>query len=224
MECGSAGLKVLVADDDEIIRVLISALLRSHGYDVELAADGTTAWEILRREDGPRIALLNWLMPGCDGVAICRAVRAKPELAGRHLILLTSRDTPEHVVEGLRAGANDYMIKPFNKDELLARIDVGAKIVQLQSELTQRVKDLEEALAKVSQLQGLLPICSYCKNVRDDKNYWRRVEDYLCTHANVRCSHGVCPKCWDAVVKPEFARAGITLPDSGAYPAQPAPE
>ncbi|HZZ78975.1 MAG TPA: response regulator transcription factor, partial [Gemmataceae bacterium] len=147
------GVKILLAEDDDIIRKMIESLLRFHGYDVEGVPNGAAAWNILRRPDSPRVALLNWMMPGKDGVDICRAVRASPNLVGRHLILLTSRDSPEFIVEGLRAGASDYVTKPFDKDELLARINVGVKIATLQVELTNRVQELEQALAKVKQLQ-----------------------------------------------------------------------
>ena len=89
------------------------------------------------------------------------------------------------------------MTKPFDHGELRARVQVGARVVQLQSALADRVKELEDAIANVKQLQGLLPICSYCKKIRDDGNYWHRVESYITGHANVRFSHGICPDCSD---------------------------
>jgi phosphoserine phosphatase RsbU/P len=207
-------MNILVADDDEVARALIVALLRRRGYDVEAVAEGRAAWERLTHPDAPRIALLDWMMPGIDGIEICRGVRALPNLHGLYLILLTSRDTQEHVVEGLSAGANDYITKPFHMDELLARVQIGVKTVQLQMELTRRVCELEEALGKVKQLQGLLPICSYCKSIRDDKNYWQRVEDYLTTHSGAECSHGICPRCWETTVRQQLADAGIPFPAS----------
>jgi phosphoserine phosphatase RsbU/P len=202
-------MNLLIADDDDIARTLIVSLLRRRGYEIEAVSEGQTAWERLTQHDAPKIALLDWMMPGIDGIDICRGLRANPALNGVYLILLTSRDTQAHVVEGLRAGANDYITKPFNNEELLARVNIGVQTVQLQSELTQRVNELEEALRNVKQLQGLLPICSYCKSVRDDKNYWQRVEDYLTTHSELECSHGICPKCWDTVVRRQLLDAGI---------------
>lgn len=219
MDRDTFDMRVLVADDDDVVRLLVTTLLRGHGYRVENADNGKAAWEILRGETGPKIALVNWFMPDIDGIELCRAVRGLPDLAARHMILLTSKSSPENIVQGLRAGANDYVTKPFNKDELLARVEVGAKIMRLQAELKHRVDELQTALMNVKQLQGLLPICSYCKSVRNDSNYWQRVEDYLADNADVRCSHGVCPGCWDKVVKPEFALAGIPLPEACPQPS-----
>lgn len=154
-------MKILLAEDDEVVRILATALLRSRGYEVEAVSDGTAAWANLRQDGAPKIALLDWMMPGMDGVDICRGLRAQPEFGSQYLILLTSRDTPESIVEGLRAGANDYLIKPFNKDELLARIGVAVQVVRLQTELTVRARELERALATVRKLQGILPMCFY---------------------------------------------------------------
>jgi PleD family two-component response regulator len=206
-------LRILLADDDEVSCLALEALLVKRGYEVVTAADGNEAWEVLQGDDPPRIAVLDWMMPEVDGVDICRRVRATPRLKGTYLILLTSRDSREHVVAGLRAGASDYVTKPFHNDELEARVNVGAQVVHLQAELARRVQDLESALAQVKQLQGLLPMCSYCKKIRDEANYWQRVEDYITTHSDARCSHGICPTCWESVVRPELRELGIPSPD-----------
>src|SRR5207244_3597988 len=113
--------------------------------------------------DRPRLAILDWQMPGLDGPTVCRRVRAAPELKGLYLILLTARTERDDVLEGLRAGANDYVTKPFDPAELEARVNVGAEMVQLRDELAERVAELEKALADVKRLHGLLPICAYCK-------------------------------------------------------------
>jgi sigma-B regulation protein RsbU (phosphoserine phosphatase) len=205
-------MNLLIADDDEVARMLIVSLLRRRGYRIDAVGEGRAAWDRLMHRDAPKIALLDWMMPGIDGIEICRGIRALPNRNNLYLILLTSRDGHEHVVEGLSAGANDYITKPFHPEELLARVNIGVQTVQLQMELTHRVRELEDALSKVKQLQGLLPICSYCKSIRDDKNYWQRVEDYLGTHSGAECSHGICPKCWETVVRSQFAEAGIPMP------------
>ena len=86
----------------------------------------------------------------------------------------------------------------------------------MQAELAARVRELEDALARVKQLQGLLPICSYCKSIRDDKNYWHQVETYVRSHSEAEFSHGICPGCWEKVVKPQLVKQGI--PITGGYP------
>ncbi len=202
-------MKILVADDDEVSCLALAALLTKRGYEVVTAADGDGAWRILERDDSPRLAVLDWMMPGLDGLEICRRIRATPRLKGMHLILLTSQDKHEHVLAGLRAGASDYMTKPFHNDELEARVNVGAQIIQLQAELARQVRDLEAALAQVKQLHGLLPICCYCHKVRDDQNYWDQVDAYLMKHSDVRFSHGVCPECWVKQVQPMLAECGV---------------
>lgn len=209
-------MRILIADDDDVSRLELESLLTRHGHEVVAVSDGSDAWEILQGEDPPRLAVLDWLMEEMDGVEVCRRVRESPALQAVYLILLTSRGDKEHIIAGLQAGANDYVTKPFDREELLARVRVGAKIVGLQTELAARVHDLEDALARVKQLHGLLPICSYCKCIRDDQNYWHQVETYVKTHSGVEFSHGICPCCWEKVVKPQLLAEGITL--SGEHP------
>ena len=205
-------MRMLIADDDGISRLELEALLTRHGHEVVSVSDGTEAWEVLQGEDPPRLAVLDWLMDEMDGVEVCRRVRERPGLRNVYLILLTSRGDKEHILTGLHAGANDYVTKPFDRGELLARVSVGEQMVGLQAELAARVHELEAALARVNQLQGLLPICSYCKNIRDDKNYWHQVETYVKAHSEVEFSHGICPGCWEKVVKPQFLKEGLTVP------------
>jgi response regulator RpfG family c-di-GMP phosphodiesterase len=121
-----------------------------------------------------------------------------------YVVLLTSRDASADIVAGLRAGADDYVTKPPHEDELLARVHVGVRVVQLQQALADRVSRLEDALSSVKQLQGLLPICSYCKRIRDDQNYWQQVESYFGAHTDVQFSHSYCPDCYDRHVKPQL--------------------
>jgi response regulator RpfG family c-di-GMP phosphodiesterase len=134
-------------------------------------------------------------MPEMDGVEVCREARQSVAHNSAYIILLTSRGSKEDIVIGLEAGADDYVTKPFDHAELRARVQVGSRVVQLQTALADRVRELEEAMSSVKTLQGLLPICCYCKKIRDDGNYWHRVESYIAGHANVRFSHGICPEC-----------------------------
>jgi PleD family two-component response regulator len=209
-------MRILIADDDDVSRFELKALLIRNGHEVVAVSDGTEAWKVLQGDSPPRLGILDWLMDEMDGLEVCRRARERPELRGVYLILLTSRADHKYVVAGLEAGANDYVTKPFDRDELLARVRVGEQMVALQAELAARVRELEEALASVRQLQGLLPICTYCKSIRDDKNYWHEVESYVESHTGAEFSHGICPGCWEKVVRPKLLEQGIET--SAKYP------
>ena len=193
-------MKILIAEDDPVSRRILEATLVKWGYEVSVALDGTEAWEMLQRENAPSLAILDIMMPGIDGLEVCRRVRQLPTTTPPYLILLTAMSSKDEVVSGIQAGANDYLSKPFHRDELRARVGVGAQMLLLQKSLAERVKELEQALSQVKQLQGMLPICSYCKKIRNDQNYWQRVEGYISDHADVEFSHGICPDCHSRVM------------------------
>jgi len=196
----------LIAEDDAVSRRLLEATLAKWGYEVVVTTDGLQALEALSQSDAPSLAILDWMMPGLDGAQVCLKARA---LAGERLlymILLTAKGRKEDIVEGLTAGADDYVVKPFDRAELKARINAGERILRLQAELASRVKELELALTNVKLLQGLLPICCYCKKIRDDKNYWQQVDTYVADHSEAQFTHGICPDCRDKIVKPELER------------------
>ncbi|HUE87752.1 MAG TPA: response regulator [Vicinamibacterales bacterium] len=197
-------MRILVADDDPVSRTVVAAMLRKSGFNVELADDGEQAWAALEHPDAPLLAVMDWMMPGLDGPEICRRLRAVETPTPTYVVLLTSRDAAADIVEGLRAGADDYVTKPPDEDELVARVSVGVRVVALQQTLADRVRRLEEALSNVKQLQGLLPICSYCKRIRDDQNYWQQVESYISVHSGVQFSHSFCPDCYEKYVKPQL--------------------
>jgi sigma-B regulation protein RsbU (phosphoserine phosphatase) len=196
-------MRILIADDDDISLLTLKTALSKRGHEVVDVADGTLAWEVLQTADAPPLAILDWMMPGHTGLELCRMVRARKQ--GTYLILLTANREKADIIQGLQAGANDYITKPFDREELFARLQAGICIIELRQSLEIRVRELEVALAQVKQLSGLLPICCYCKNIRDDKNYWQRVEDYVSTNSDARFSHGICPKCYETVVEAQIA-------------------
>jgi CheY-like chemotaxis protein len=200
-------MKILIAEDEPVSRRIIQSLVGKWGYEVVVTENGMEAWEALQREKGPLLAILDWMMPGMDGVEICRKVRQKADFKPVYIILLTARDHKEELAAGLRAGADDYITKPFDVRELRARIQVGQRVLVLQHALACRVKELEVALSKVKQLHGLLPICCYCKKIRNDQNYWERVEQYFEDHSEVEFSHGICPDCYEKVMDKELKKA-----------------
>src|SRR5262249_54953525 len=151
----------------------LEGVLRNWGHEVVAASNGLEAWRLLQQSP-PELAILDWIMPDLDGAELCRRLRQSQTATPVYLILLTGKSARADIVAGLQAGANDYITKPFDQDELRARLQVGQMVTDLQAHLAARVRELEAALAQVKQLQGLLPICCYCKKIRDDGNYWQQ--------------------------------------------------
>ena len=175
-------MRVLIAEDDAVSRRILETLLQRWGYEVTTTGDGDAAWDALQQTDAPSLAILDVMMPGIDGLEICRRLRESPLTMPPYIILLTAKHGVEEIVKGIEAGADDYLTKPYNRDELRVRVQVGARIVELQTKLAERVAQLEAALEHVRQLQGILPICSYCKRIRNDSDYWQTVEGYIADH------------------------------------------
>jgi phosphoserine phosphatase RsbU/P len=197
---------ILIAEDDVTSRTLLRAVLRKGGHEVVAACDGEEAWDVLQRPDTPRLAILDWMMPGLDGVGVVRRVRAVDTDRPPYIIMLTTRNEKNDIIEGLRAGADDYLIKPWDAEELHARIEVGCRMISLQDRLADKVRELQEALDQVKTLEGILPICSFCKKIRDDGNYWQQVEEYVGSHSGAKFSHSICPQCMSKHY-PEFAES-----------------
>lgn len=195
-------MKVLIADDDVVSRDIAKSMLEEWGYDTISANDGTQAWKILQEPDAPALVVADWQMPGMEGDELCRRARAHLKNRPLYIVLVTSENTSlGDKVNGLTAGADDYLSKPWNVHEMRARLQVGERVLKLQLELRRRVHELELALVQVKTLRGLLPICAHCKRIRDDKNYWHSVESYIADHSAAEFTHGICPGCLEEQLK-----------------------
>ena len=192
-------MQVLVAEDDRVTGEILSRTLQRWGYETVVVGNGVQAWEHLRTSAAPTLAILDWMMPEMDGTEVCRRVRDELPLANMYLLLVTARESRGDVIAGLDAGADDYVIKPFDPEELRARVAVGVRVLTLQQKLAERVAELQTALSNVKQLRGLLPICSYCKRIRGDDQYWQQVEGYIAEHSDAQFSHGICPSCYETI-------------------------
>ncbi len=188
-------MKVLIAEDDPIQSELLSTLVKSWGYNTILVSDGESAWNAFKSEAAPEILLLDWLMPNLSGIDVCNKINELELDTPPYIILLTAMDSSENLIEGLQAGANDYVTKPFNHNELKARLGVAEKVIGLQRSLKNHVNELQCALDHVKTLQHILPICSHCHSIRDDQESWQQIEKYFYDHADVEFSHGICPTC-----------------------------
>jgi len=206
-------LRVLVAEDQPVERRLLTRFLERWGYDPVPCPDGDQAWGLIERAEAPHILMLDWSMPGMDGLDICRRLRQREDGQTSYVLMLTAKNEPEDQKEALEAGANDFVSKPFNPVVLEARVRNAARTLELQENLADRVAALEDALAKVKRLQGLLPICSYCKRVRSDENYWSQVEAYLAEHSEMRFTHSICPSCYEEKVEPQLEKIEAELDD-----------
>ncbi len=200
-------MKILIAEDEAVSRTMLVKLLAAWGHEVVPTTNGAEAWEALRKEDGPKLALLDWVMPAMDGIEVVRRVRQAADLDSHYvyIILLSQKTTQEEIVQGLEAGADDYVVKPYDLAELRVRIRTGERILELQRALIAANQELRQALGRVKTLSGLLPICASCKNVRDDKGYWQQIEAYVRDHSEAEFSHSICPACFDKLY-PEFNR------------------
>jgi len=189
---------ILAADDDAVSRTLLVRMLEQWGHEVEVVDEGLAAWRRLVEPGGPTLAILDWGMPGLEGPEICRQVRAAALRMQPYLVMLTARRAPEDLAVALEAGADDFLSKPFNRVELMARLHAGMRILNLHRALTDRIHELEESRQREHHLRTLTPICSYCKKIRGDRDGWEPIDQYLAEHG-YRFTHAVCPSCLDTV-------------------------
>jgi sigma-B regulation protein RsbU (phosphoserine phosphatase) len=216
-------MRILVAEDEPVTARILEASLRKWGHEVSAVPDGEAALAALVAPGAPRAAILDWNMPGLSGEEVCRRVRAAG--LGTHLLLVTARSDRESVRIGLASGADDYITKPFDSEELRLRVKAAERVVLLEDRLADRVRELEKALAELGELRGLLAMCMYCKGVRVRHDHWQTVENYLVDHGDVQVSHGICPTCHETIVKPELEAFKREQREKGAWtePPDPAP-
>ncbi len=203
-------MRVLLAEDEAVSRRLLEATLARFGYEVITVEDGLQAWELLNQDKAPSLAVLDWSMPGLDGPEVCRRIRARQGPFGyTYMLLVTARAAKQDIVEGLSAGADDFISKPVDAAELRARLRVGERIVRLEQDLSSKLRDLEAAAEHVKELQGMIPICMHCKRIRNEGQLWEKVETYIENRSGAKFSHALCQECLDAHYPPEE--------DSGAH-------
>lgn len=180
--------KVLVVDDTPDNLRLLTGVLSKHDYDVRVARDGDTALKYLAKER-PDLILLDIMMPPPDGFEVCRRLKGDALLKEIPVIFLSAKSASEDIVKGFQLGAADYVTKPFRIPELLARVDTHVR-------LARTIARLQNALARIETLEGLLPICASCKKVRDAEGNWHQVEAYIRDRTRADFTHSICPKCF----------------------------
>jgi phosphoserine phosphatase RsbU/P len=188
------GLRILIADDDPTARNFLRAALRNLDHECLLAGNGREAWEAYQANQ-PTLVLADWVMPELSGLDLCRMIRAENRPRYTYVILVTALTGKGSYLEGMDAGADDFVTKPFDVDQMAARLRVAQRILGLQTEL--------------KQLEGLLPICTYCRKIRDEGDSWAHLEDYVAKRTDVTLSHGICPDCYHGRIAPEMNRLGV---------------
>ncbi|MCC5877392.1 MAG: response regulator [Candidatus Sumerlaeia bacterium] len=189
-------LRALVADDDPSMRMTVRHLLEKWNFEVREANDGWAAWRAFGEEDFPQLVILDWEMPGLEGLEICRRIRSTFGEEGIHVILLTMKSGTGSCVRGLEAGADDYIVKPFEVEEFRARVFSGERILRMREALAGKIRDLEGTLADIRTKGGMISSCSCCGKVRSESGGWENLEDYLTRRTGVLFSHTVCPDCY----------------------------
>lgn len=207
---------ILIVDDDPISLRMLSATLQRLDYRVEVANDGAEAWRYFEEPGkAPRLMVLDWMMPVMDGPELCRRVRSRVDQPYTYIVFVTTKGRRQDVLDGFDAGCDDYLIKPYYPHELRSRVDVGRRILDLQQALHTKVDQLEHALSHVKQLEGLLPICMHCKQIRDDSEAWHQIEAYIERQTDASFTHTICSSCMEQHYPEESAAIRRRRNDGG---------
>lgn len=189
-------MKILIAEDEPVSSRILQLTLEHFGHEVIATSDGREAWEKFDA-DPVRVIVSDWMMPDVDGIELCRRVRERPKTEYTYFILLTAIHTGrENLQKAMAAGVDDFLTKPLDREAIIMRLRVAERILDFTSQ--------------IRALKELLPICMYCKRVRDDQDYWQQVETYIHTCTGTNFSHGICPECLDEQMA-KMTRTGLSV-------------
>lgn len=190
-------MRILIAEDDPVSVKILQFTLQHWGHDVITTSDGAAAWEAFER-DPVRVIISDWMMPGLDGLELCQKVRSRPKTEYAYFILLTAINTGrDNLRKAMDAGIDDFLTKPLDREAVFMRLRVAERILGYTTE--------------IKMLKELIPICMYCKRVRDDQDYWQQVETYIHQQTGSQFSHGICPDCFQKQVSQLPGRAGMRI-------------
>jgi sigma-B regulation protein RsbU (phosphoserine phosphatase) len=191
-------MKVIAAEDDNVARAILRRSLERLGHEVIEACDGEEAWALWLAER-PRVVVSDWQMPKLDGLSLCRRFRAQEAPEYVYFILLTGTGaSAQNRRAAAEAGVDDFLTKPIDMSALWMRLRVAERILKYTTQ--------------VHRLEEMMPMCSYCKKIRDDKNYWQQIESYINERTGTEISHSVCPECYQRVVVPELEKLKRAAP------------
>ena len=184
---------VIVDDKPENIR-LLAGILSEKGYRIRPAANGQQALTTIEKE-APDLILLDIMMPGLNGYEVCRILKNSRNAMDIPVIFISALDEIGDKVEAFASGGVDYICKPFQTEEVLARVNTHLKLRKAQKLLQEQNEQLQKALDEIRILRGIIPICTNCKKIRDDEGYWNKMEKYIQEHSQAVFSHSLCPEC-----------------------------
>lgn len=180
-------MRILIAEDDPVSAKILRFTLENAGHEVVVAINGALAWEAFNAAPF-RVIVSDWMMPELDGLELCNKVRKRPKTEYTYFILLTAIHTGrENLRKAMDAGVDDFLTKPLDREGIMMRLRVAERIVEFTTQ--------------IKLLKDLIPICMYCKKVRNDENYWQGVESYIAQQTGSNFSHGICPECFEKNVK-----------------------
>ncbi len=180
-------MKILIVDDDSMSIKILESTLHSLGYETVVASDGLQAMDAFRA-NSVRIIISDWVMPEMDGLDLCRTIRILPSVDYVYFILLTARSAEkENLLQATHAGVDDFLTKPLDRETIWMRLHVAERIL--------------EYTTQIRTLKSFLPICMYCKKIRNDENFWQQIEAYIQEHTGSIFTHGICPECYERVIK-----------------------
>ena len=182
-------MRILIAEDEPVARQVLKAILEAAGHAVTVAATGLEALDAWRLTE-IRVVVSDWLMPEMDGLELCEHIRKERADRYTYFILLTGRGGRESYLRAMDAGIDDFVTKPVDGEELKARLRVAERILGLRE--------------RMDALEGLLPICSYCKRIRNERDEWSQLEGYIEKRSGASFSHGVCPDCLRKHIEPQL--------------------
>ncbi len=198
-------MQCLVVDDDPVVLSMVRKCLQRAGHEPLCAAEGVEAGDIWERHR-PGLVVTDWVMPRMDGAQLCRYIRSREGEAHTYIIMLTACDGQDETNRALAMGIDDYVTKPFCLEELTLRVNIGVRTIELRQALARRIAELERALARLETLEGLLPVCSYCKRIRDHDGQWHDLHAYMEKYSHTQFSHGYCSDCMERHVRPQMAQ------------------
>lgn len=190
-------MRILIVEDDPIAATLVTASLKALGHEPTSAGSGLAGWELFQQAP-TRVVISDWMMPEFDGLELCRRIRGVGGDYTYFILLSNQSATGENLDQAMTAGVDDFLAKPAKVAELKARLHVAERILNYATQ--------------VRQLEEIIPICGYCRKLRDDQNYWSQVEEYIGKQTGSSFSHGVCPDCYDKVIVPQMKELGVEPP------------